>query len=323
METKEITIIDQVKDIEARSGVAFEIDITEVVSLAKRAAAITDVNDPNFTIVKKECQQKRKYVTEYFKDARDGFNKLAKGVIEVEKTVLAEFTPEEDRLIALDKAEKERLLKEARLEALPAKVERMRLAGVEMFDEDILALDDATFELHFAELVRAKAETDRLEAEAKLAEERAAFEAEKAELARKQAEADAIEAVRVEERERAAEALRLAEEKAEREKKEHEERMIAQEKSNQERIEREEREKKEYWEREEKERKDRIEREAKEKADAEIEAKRVAEEAEAERLEDEKYQAFLKVNNHNEETDIIIEDTTGTKIYRFVAEFKN
>ncbi len=57
-ENKQITIIDQVKDIEARSGVAFEIDITEVVSLAKRAAAITDVNDPNFALVKKEYQMK-------------------------------------------------------------------------------------------------------------------------------------------------------------------------------------------------------------------------------------------------------------------------
>ena len=284
MSENKLTIIDQVKEVIDKSGVAFEVDITDLFSLAERGKAIKDVNDPNFLTVKKEMQQKRKYVTEYFEDARKEFNRMSKGIIQVQNAFLAEFTPEEDRLIALDKAEKERLVKEARLEALPAKVERLRVAGVEMFDEDILALDDATFELHFAELVRAKAETDRLVAEAKLAEERAVFEAEKAELARKQAEADRIEAARVEERERAAKELQLAKETAEREKKEVEDRRIAEEA-------------------------DRIARE---------QAEKEAQEA------DEKYQAFLKENNYNPETDQIQHISTGgTRLYRFVAEFKN
>jgi len=311
-EIKEITIIDQVKDIEARSGVAFEIDITEVVSLAKRAAAITDVNDPNFALVKKECQQKRKYVTEWFKDARDGFNKLAKGVIEVEKTVLAEFTPEEDRLIAMDKAEKERLLIEARLEALPAKRERIVAAGIEIIDEVVLTLTDADFELLFATKLAEKAETDRLAAEAKLAEERAAFEAEKAELARKQAEADAIEQARKEEREAAAEELRLAQEKAERDIKEAEERRKAELEESRLRLEAEERARKEQIEREEQQRIEKI------KADT-----RLAEEAEAKRQADEKWQAFLKAIDYNEETDLSQMTNTGVRIYRFVAEYKN
>lgn len=305
----ELTIIDQVKDIEARSGVAFEIDITEVVSLAKRAAAITNVNDPNFALVKKECQQKRKYVTEYFKDAREGFNKMAKGVIEVEKTVLAEFTGEENRLIALHKAEQERLLKEERLAALPAKKQRLEEAGLEYPEEAILELDDATFELTFAKLVAEKAEADRLAAEAALAKEREALEAEKAELARKQAEADAIEKARQEERDRAAEQIRLAQEVAEREKQEAEDRRKAEEEERRLQAERE--------------KQDRLDKIAAEKA--KLEADRIAaEEEKAKREADAKWQAFLKENNHNTGTDIVQQGADGVlRLYRFVAEFKN
>ena len=298
METKELTIIDQVKDVELKSGVAFELDITEVVSLAKRASEIKSVEDPDFLAIKKECQQKRKYVTEYFEDARKAFNAASKGVIQVQNMVLDEFTGEENRLIALDKADKYRLIREARLEALPTKRERLNAVGddAEIADQVILAMEDADFELFIAERIRAKAEIDRLAAEAKLAEERAAFEAEKAELARKQSEADAIENARKEERERAEEVLRIQKETAEREKKEAEERRIAEE---QERVLRAEREKKEAEERTERER-----------VDKEI--------AEEKRMADEKFQAFLKKNNHNDDTDIIID---GVNLYRFVAKF--
>ena len=318
METKELTIIDQVKDVELKSGVAFELDITEVVSLAKRASEIKSVEDPNFLAIKKECQQKRKYVTEYFEDARKAFNAASKGVIQVQNMVLDEFTGEENRLIALDKAEKERLTKEARLEALPAKRERITEAGVEFTDEEILTMPDADFEIEFISRHTAKIDADRVIAEAKLAEERAAFEAEKAELARKQAEADAIENARKEERERAEEALRIQKETAEREKKEAEERRIAEE---QERVLRAEREKKEAEERriaEEQERVLRAEREKKE-AEERTERERVDKEiAEEKRMADEKFQAFLKKNNHNDDTDIIID---GVNLYRFVAKF--
>jgi len=300
----EITIIDQVKEVAAKSGVPLEIDVTRLATLAARGKAITSVTDPNFYSVKKEMQKTRTELATYFMDARRGFNQLAEGVRDVEKAVLSEFTPEEDRLIALDKAEKERVIKEARLEALPAKKERIVAAGVKFIDEEeILALTDADFELVLATKIAEKAEADRLAAEAKLAEERAAFEAEKAELARKQAEADAIEAARAEERERAEKALQLAKETAEREVADR----IA-----------------------------RIQQEAKDKAQAEADqiarelaekeaAEKATAEAKAKQEADEKYQAFLKENNYNKETDILkAMDFNGTTaIYRFVAEFKN
>ncbi len=319
----QLTIIDQVKDIEVKSGVAFELDITEVASLAERAKAITTVNDPNFPTIKKELQQKRKYVTEYFESARREFNRMSKGIIEVQKTVLGEFTDEENRLNAMHTAEKMRLIMDARIEALPQKRERITAAGIEFTDEEILVLPDAEFELVFSLKLNDKVIADRLAAEAKLAEERAAFEAEKAEMARQKAEADRIEQARLEERERAEKALQLAKETAEREAKEAIARREREIKEAEERRIAEEQERVLRSEREEAERVARIEREAKEKVDAEIEAKRLADEAEAKRAADEKYQAFLKKNNYNADTDVI-KDILGEpiKIYRLVATYE-
>ena len=240
--SQQITIIDQVKDIETRSGVQFELDITQVVNLAERGRAITSVNDPDFLAVKKEMQQTRKYVTEYFKDARDEFNKISKGIIQIEKTVLAKFTPEEDRLIELDRAEKARLIRESRLEGLPAKKEKLNALAVNFddfvypTDDEILEQDDGTFLLWFNEqqglkneqiakklaeeqavLDAKKAEAERIEKaredERKLAEGRAAaakLEAE-AEIARLKTEAAEKEAARL----RAIEDERIAKEKVE------------------------------------------------------------------------------------------------------------
>jgi len=224
---QEITIIDQVKDIINTSGVAFELNIDDLFSLSERGKAITSVNDENFVAVKKEMQQKRKYVTEYFEAARKGFNEKAKGVIDIQKLVLAEFTPQEDRLVAMDKAEKERVVKEARLEALPRRKERLDAIGDEVldsreadFDDFLLAMEDADFELYIVGRQSAKNEADRLA----LAAEREAMEA-KAKAAQdaldaQKAQADAIEAARKQERELAAENLRIAEQRLVDERKE-------------------------------------------------------------------------------------------------------
>lgn len=307
----QLTIIDQLKDIETKSGVQFELNITEVVSLATRAKAVTSVEDPNFYTIKKECQQKRKYISDYFFDARAEFNKLSKGVIEVEKIVLAEFTEEENRLVALDKAEKERLITEARLEALPAKRERITASGVEFTDEEILAMTDADFELEFAKRFSAKAISEQAIAEEKLAQERAAFEAEKAELARKQAEADRIEQARIEERERLERQAQLLQESAERDLREYKERAEREIKLAEERRKAEEQERVLRLEREEAQRIEQI------KADTAR-----ATEAQQKQEADKKYQAFLAKNKYNSETDMIITTDDNPTIYRLVAKFK-
>jgi len=275
----EITIVEKVEEVVTKSGVEFEMDLTKVANLAERGKAITSVDDENFLEVKKEMQKTRKYITEYFKDARDEFNKMSKGIISVQNLVLGEFVPEEDRLIELDKAKKERVIQEARLEALPAKRERITESGIEFTDEEILELADADFEIEYNVRLGEKLEADRIADKERRDAEQAALDAEKAEIQRQKDEADAIEKAREEEREKAEEALRIQKETAEREKKEAEER---------------------------------IEREKKE-----------AEEAEAKRQADEKYQAFLKDNDYNEETDMIHQNADYSyDIYRFVAKFK-
>lgn len=296
MTTQQLTIIEKVKEVATNSGVPLELDVTQLATLAERGRAITSVDDDNFVAVKREMQKTRTSLTEYFKAAREGFNKQAKAVIEVERVVLGEFTPEEDRLIALDKAEKERQIKEARLEALPAKRERITTAGIEFTDEEILAMTDADFELEFNVRLGAKLEADRLAMEEQRKAEEAKLAAERAEMERQKAEAERIEDARKEERERAERELQLAKEKAEREAREAEERRLAAIQAEKDRVEQERRE---------------------------AEAKRIAEEeaakkAEAERSANEKFQSFLKENKYDETTDILIE---GTKIYRLVAEY--
>jgi len=235
---QEITIIDQVQDVIETSGVVFELDITELFSLSERGKAITSVDDENFVTVKKEMQQKRKYVTEYFEAARKGFNAKAKGVIDIQKLVLAEFTPQEDRLVAMDKAEKERVVKEARLEALPRRKERLDAIGGEVilpeewmgtFDDYLLEMEDADFEIYVVQRQGEKNEADRLalvaEREAMEAKTKAAQDA----LDAQKAQADAIEAARTHERELAAENLRIAEQRLVDERKEVADRKVREE----------------------------------------------------------------------------------------------
>ena len=240
MEGKKILVTtqDQVKDVINTSGVAFELDINDLFSLSERGKAIASVNDENFVAVKKEMQKQRKYVTEYFEAARKGFNEKAKGVIDIQKLVLAEFTPQEDRLVAMDKAEKERVVKEARLEALPRRQERIAAIGGEVilpeewmgtFDDYLLEMEDADFEIYVVQRQGEKNEADRLA----LAAERQAMEA-KAKAAQdaldaQKAQADAIEDARKQERELAAENLRIAEQRLVDERKEAADRKVREE----------------------------------------------------------------------------------------------
>lgn len=322
METQELSIIDQVQKVAVQSGVPLEIDVTQLATLATRGKAITDVNDPNFFAVKKEMQKTRTELVAYFEDARKGFNALSKGVLEVQRIVLSEFVGEEDRLIALDKADKEQKLKEERLAGLPAKKERLALVGIEFSDEKILSMTDADFEIDFAQAITAKTILQQAATEAKLAEERAAFEAEKAEAKRKQDELDRIEAARVEERERAEKALQLQKETAEREAKEAGERRKAEAEESRLRLEREEQAYRGRIAREDAQRIEQIKADTA-RAAADLEAKRKAEmEAEAKRLADEKMQAFLKANNYNPQTDVMSPVVDGKfSVYRLVATY--
>jgi len=228
METQELTT--KAQEVITKSGVDLELDITELHNLAEQSKKITSVSDENFKEVKKSLANKRKQISEGFMDARREFNRMSKGVIEVQNTLLEIFKPEEDRLVALDKEEKARLIKEARLESLPKRKERLAAIGFEDlnaqmqsaeedFDEWLLGLDDADFELYIVQRQANKNEVDRQEIEAAKAKIAADLEVANAALAAQQKAADDIEKARTEERELAAENLRLSEQRLEDERK--------------------------------------------------------------------------------------------------------
>lgn len=343
----EITTTEKVQAIVDNSGVELELDLTKLANLADRGKAIESVDDENFLAVKKEMQKTRKILVEFFKEARDGFNKQAKGIIQVQNIVLEEFTPEEERLIALDKAEKERVMKEERAEALPAKRERITESGIEFTDEEILDMDDAEFEIEYNVRLGEKLEADRVADQERRDAEAKKLEAEKAEVQRQKDEADRVEKARVEERERAEKALRITKETAKREEKARVERIareaLKKRKESESRI-------------NEQNRKrmnelidmglsfspgegvylmddinvSLVELKTDDSGTWAIKVLKISteilrrkeeaekEQAEKDRLANEKYQAFLKENEYDEETDLIIEG----KIYRLVAEFK-
>ena len=222
MQTTEITIQSRAQEVITKSGIQLELDVTKLSKLAESARAITSVDDENFKEVKKALGGERKLITEGFMDARREFNRMSKGVIEVQNTILDIFVPEEDRLKALDKAEKERLVTEARLEAMPVRMERLTAIGGEenlpeewmgTMEDYVETMEDADFELYIVQRQGEKNEADRLAlAEAK---EKVEADIKKAndELAAKAAEGERIEAARKEERDLAASQLQIEKDK--------------------------------------------------------------------------------------------------------------
>lgn len=301
METKttqnSLEIAKKVNEIVSKSGVAFELDITEACELAERAKAITSISDEGFNEIKREMQKYRKYTNEYFLSARSEFNRMAKGVIEVEKLVIAQFVDEENRLIELDKAEKARIKEEARKASLPDKRERLDANGIEMTDEEILAMEDADFELEFARRLSEKALREAEEARIEREQEHARMQAEKDRIAEDKArlEREKQEMIDAEARRKQEEIDRMA-------------RLKQEEEDRQSRIAQEEIDRKARIAQEEADRKAHIEEEA-----------RQAEEAEKARLADERYQNWLKANNYNEETDIIVDNV----LYRKVSVYES
>lgn len=313
VEKVEVTVIDKVQEVALRSGVEFELDITEVYQLAEKAKAITSVDDENFVAVKKECQQKRKYITEYFEDARKEVNRISKGIKGVQDLVLNEFVPEENRLKEMDKAEKDRLIMEERKKVMPARMERLaNIGGEEVLPEEwigtvegyVETMGDADFELYVVDCQSKKNEADRIALEEEKARIAAENEAKERELAEKKAEADRIEAAREEERRIAEERIQQEKDRMEREKKEA--------------VERAEREKAEAEERrlaairKEEAEKARI---AQEEADRVAVEKKAAEDAEKARIAaaeakaaDEKYQAWVSGLGEGEFKFITLED---------------
>ena len=293
-ESNEIVVY---KNLVVTSGITPEIDVTEVYALAEKSKAIKDIDINNDDVMKevatvrKELVSYRRGIEKDGKAMRDGFNKQAKAVIEIEKSVTNILSSEEERLKSFEKERKEQDLKKSRLESLPQRKAMLATItdGVELSDDDILGMDDSEFLTYVSERQIAFAEVHRLEKEkeeaerkrkedednrVKEAEARAKLEAE----ARVKAEADARIA-EIEAKAKAEADAREAEVKA------------------------------------------KADAEAKEKADAEAKAKADAE-AKAKLESEEKYQSWLKDNNFNPETDVIKDNGLSVVMYRKVATFE-
>ena len=307
MQTTEITIIDQVKEMEIKSGAQFSFDLIEVSALANRATAIvapcTDKDFEEVATVRKGLAKYRKDISSDFMDARSEFNRLSKGVIEVQNMVLDTFTPEEDRMKAFEKVRKEAVIREARLEAFPAKLERLEAIGDGLIEDQdaILAMEDADFEIYIVGRQSDKNEADRLaneEARLKMEDDaKAAADA----LALKAQEANRIEAARLEERRIGEEKLEIEKNRLQNEKNDMEIRRVQEEAD---RVSAEER---------------RVQAEVIAKAKAE--AQRVAT-AQAKQA-DENYQAWLKSIEYDETTMKLLTLSDGTvQAYKLVSTYK-
>jgi hypothetical protein len=228
----EITIIDQITQIEAQSGATLEIDIVKLTSTANRAKLITKPEtDEDFVEVveiRKELAKGRKVVSDFFMSARKGFNDKASAIIEIQKDTLENFTPEEERMKAFEKVRKDEAIRVARLEVMPARMARLAAIGFEIdlgedwmgtLEEYVETFEDADFEIMVVQVQGAKNEADRVA----LAEEKAAMEAEaqakQDKLDADKAHADAVEKAREDERRLAVEALQVEKEKFEADRK--------------------------------------------------------------------------------------------------------
>lgn len=288
-----LTIIDQVKEIEVKYGAPLEFALPTAIALATKAdllaKPVTEEEREQANEIRRELGVYRRQTSEYFLAVRADFNRLAKGVITVEKEVLSKFEPAEARLKAFNDEFKAEELMNMRLAALPAKLERIATAGIVLSKEDILPLDDIEFELAFARMVSEKAVADAEATRVALASESARIAEAQAKLDLAKREADEADARRVKEEVDRAQRL-VDEENARKARAEQEETA-------------------------------RLARIADEETArlAKIEAERVAaEQAEVARLADEKYQSWLSTNEYNEATDIILEET----LYRKIATYE-
>lgn len=237
----------------------------------------------------KELVKMRGAIQKKGKTYRDDANAFNKMVLSKEKEYVGIIEPLELELKDVLAKEEERKVIEARKDLLPMKKQQLSVLRItQPTDEEILAMNEeewvAFYNLKFSEHTGVIEREKIAEEEQKLrAEREAQIKKEAEERAEKQRE-ELIKKAEEDKIKAVEEAKKEAEQKALKEKQARED---------------EERERKEA---EDKAKQEEIERSKKLEAD-------------------QKYQNFLKENNYNSETDIIV-NKDGIKIYRLVALYK-
>jgi len=299
--SKEITIVDQVKELATVSGIAFEFEVQELTKLSKEAEAITSTEDDNYKEIKSEMVKKRNYIKNYCLNARRDIKSVADGISGVENQLYDIFVPEENRLIEISKAEKLQKEREERELLLPAQRERLASIGDdrEALDENLLEMDGAAFETYYNQRLAAKNEADRAE-----------IDRQNAEIARKQAEladkeqSDAREA---ETKEREETARKEGEKKAKQDAKDKEAKRVEQERIHQEQL-------------------DKEAQEAKEKAAEDARAAQKAQEEATRKLEaSKKFVAWLIEQGYSEQTKAdfkLVDNGDSVTLYKILGNYK-
>lgn len=213
----------------------FDPTVAELKAIVAETASITatDLRDKSQLKVVKSTRIKlrdaRIKITKTGKEMRDEANAYNKAVLAKEKELLAIVEPEEDRLKAIEEEAERIVVMEARMVQLP--IRRDALAqigdGVEISDDEILAMDDTQFVEYRNTRVTAKIEAERVALEAekhRLAREQELEEAKKqaAKEAEEKARRDAEDRIRAAEQAQA-DAERREKEAAERAERERQE----------------------------------------------------------------------------------------------------
>jgi hypothetical protein len=300
--TPELAIVEFEAHLK-KAEITPEIDITHLQALASKAQALVNIDITDDTVMKevasvrKELVSERRKIQADGKSARDEHTKVNKAIKSVEDFLVGILEADEERLKEYERQRKEMDIKEERQATLPQRKQLLATIGdsVEISDDEILLMDDATFLNYFTERQLCKAEAEAFEEEARQAEaNRKAAEEQRIKDAEEKAKAEAEARLKAEAE---AEANRIEQERQ------------AEIKAKQDEIDRIKREQ--------------AEAEARAKAELEAEQARLQAEAEAKaRLEAEtKYQNWLTENNFDPATDIVQDTGLDIVMYRKVAVY--
>jgi hypothetical protein len=301
-------------------------DVVALVANVKNTIVSLPAGNTGYALMRENkslLQKKRTDLTRMFKDERAGALAYQKGIIKVEKDLIAIMEPVESDLDAKISKIDEENARAKRVKDLPERMERLKLIECESEPDQLLGMDDNQFLEFFnnkkLEYLNQKEKKIAEEAERKEMEEIIAENKKEEERVKAEAKRQAVI--------KAEEDARQAKIKEENDKLESERAKI---KAEQDKIDAEKKRLADEALKVEREKQRQIELEAAKKKAIEDEAKRVesarlAKEAEAKRIQEEmekqaKYQNFLKDNKFDPLTDKI--DQSGQKItlYRKVAE---
>lgn len=314
-ETKnELITLDQMGR-EVRKITKFEQTVEDLKAIVANAQKITvdNIEDKEQLVLAKstriELRNIEIAIEKRGKGYRDVFNAVNKEILNKERELKKITAPEIERLTAIEEEAKEIAIRKARIEAIPARQERLKEIGIEATDEELMEFDDDAFKVFVNEKIEEKNEQERQRIEtekAKMEKERLAMEREK-EMREREEKAREEERLKAERIAKEKEKERIGEEKRRKIEAELEAKQkIEEAKAEAEQIKREAKEKVEREEREKKEKE-----EAERKARKELEKKK-------------KYQDWLKKGGWTEETkdEFFIQDHGHiVELYKLVGTY--